>query len=498
MRKKNRNISNINYINNTSYFKKSPITRMYILMNELKDIDNKLNLNFDYYKTSFKSMPSYTIFYPNNILFYINIENYNIDNETTLYDTFISRYTENYFDIDYDNDNNDSDNQLVLFKDDTLECFTDGSCDKNPGPAGCASICPKNELFNIKYSFDHETVINYAELMAIFIILEKLNNNKNNIDISNYLNIAIFTDSMFVFNILRKTGYPKLHYYYELIIKIFYLLNNLKSFKFKIIKVKAHPTNEYNNKVDLAAKEAMKIAKKWKKHQFDFNNIEYGNKWDNNKTPAIVSIAKQIDILKMKYNERRDSKWRNKIIEIINNKNIRKREQIEPKWPKNYLFAHSVWKLYINEKILDNNSKYFINEMKLLNSKQCEIINKLRTECINLNSFKKNINQHNTGKCDYCNDCYETVEHFIMDCPQFELIRDKFRRKLCKLNDFFKENIKWDIMNILFPHRWQIRPSTRDKNYKEKIKTNTQNRVKIILEIIKYVQLTKRFENEKY
>ena len=54
------------------------------------------------------------------------------------------------------------------------------------------------------------------------------------------------------------------------------------------------------------------------------------------------------------------------------------------------------------------------------------------------------------------------------------------------------------VINILFPHVWQIKPQRDDENYKMKITNGIHRRICIFKEIIEFVQRTKRFKREKY
>ena len=83
----------------------------------------------------------------------------------------------------------------------------------------------------------------------------------------------------------------------------------------------------------------------------------------------------------------------------------------------------------------------------------------------------------NNGICECCNlGSFETVRHFIIDCTKFDYHRHKFRKKLCKINAFFKQPINCNVLNILFPHYWQLRPNIKDVFYNDKLIANDKNR----------------------
>ena len=156
------------------------------------------------------------------------------------------------------------------------------------------------------------------------------------------------------------------------------------------------------------------------------------------------------------------------------------------------------------------------NELKFLKPYEASIITKLRTECINLNGYKNfRFSDHNNGKyelCKYCN-VPETVKHYLIDCPgqqnksalemnswetNFNANRNIFKYKLKKIDSFFKNRANFNVINLLFPHTWQVKPIRKEKNYKIKMENRTKRRVIIIKELIEFIHRTKRFKREKY
>ena len=114
-------------------------------------------------------------------------------------------------------------------------------------------------------------------------------------------------------------------------------------------------------------------------------------------------------------------------------------------------------------------SKRLRNQSKFLKQYESDIVNKLRSECINLNGYKKFKYGESNGNCIYCN-VEETMEHFILDCSgskreyvnyhnenemNYNEIRLKFRKDLSKIAIFFKEEKDFNIINLLFPNVWQ-------------------------------------------
>ena len=153
---------------------------------------------------------------------------------------------------------------------------------------------------------------------------------------------------------------------------------------------------------------------------------------------------------------------------------------------------------------LRNNSNKLKKELKFLNDYECKIITKLRTEYINLNSFKKHYFKETNGNCEICN-CHDTVEHYLMEC----LINDKMQNKITemrnkfwydmkKIHSFFKFEMNKNIINILFPNSWLFEPLKDDKKYYDKIKKNQETRIKILKRLCKFVIDCGRFENDEY
>ena len=157
-------------------------------------------------------------------------------------------------------------------------------------------------------------------------------------------------------------------------------------------------------------------------------------------------------------------------------------------------------------------SKSLRNQLKYLKQYECEIINKLRTECINLNGYKKYKFDESSGKCIYCN-VEETVEHFLLKCKgskneyanyhneceiDYDLQRDKLRKELKKHAIFFKESKNFNVINILFPNIWQVDPKKTNPDYHEIKEKNRKREINILKCVVRFVQNTKRFKKEKY
>ena len=248
------------------------------------------------------------------------------------------------------------------------------------------------------------------------------------------------------------------------------------------------------------AKQAAIIANNCK---YGYDNIINYNTYLN---PINVDISKDLILLK---------KWY---------KNERKREWLErqQQWKdKNIECDFYVGNMIMQQYMVNfDGARYNIrkfnkklrNQIKYLSKYESEIINKLRTECINLNGYKNYKYGESNGKCIYC-DVEETVEHFILKCKgskndfvnyyneyemDYDVIRKKFRKNLIKKAKFFQQDINFNIINILFPHIWQQDPINTDPKYHEIKERNEKREIEVLKCVVQFVKDTKRFKKEKY
>ena len=136
---------------------------------------------------------------------------------------------------------------------------------------------------------------------------------------------------------------------------------------------------------------------------------------------------------------------------------------------------------------------------------------KLRTEYINLNNYLHYIGKHSDGTCDGCEEI-ENVSHFLTECPGFtdEIqmsynrnnrnyvgYRKNLRKRLRKIDIFFKYEENFTAVNMLYPHIWQTKPKRKDENYKEILEKNTRKRISILKAVIKFVIETRRFFTDR-
>ena len=146
-----------------------------------------------------------------------------------------------------------------------IEVYTDGSCLGNPGTGGWAFLILNEGLIINHFGYQPDTTNNQMELTATIKALEYIKDNEK---------ITIFTDSSYVKSGITswiinwkknnwKNSQKKEVKNKDLWIKLD-ILNSQKKIIWKWVK--AHDINEYNNKVDLLAREA---AEKLIKSSFD-------------------------------------------------------------------------------------------------------------------------------------------------------------------------------------------------------------------------------------
>ena len=382
--------------------------------------------------------------------------------------------------------------------------YTDGSCYPNPGPGGASYFSP-NFIINRKmHVVDHDTTINYCELYAIKMVISSFLRyikfcKNNNIDKQGY-NVNIFTDSSFVCDLLSKNGYPKLDYYYKLLQAIFKLSNELQNEKIKIniFKIRSHKGIIGNTIADSIAKEAAVWAKDCK---YGYSNIV---KYDMSQNPINVDIAKDLIKLRRKNKDLRRKEW-------IQDKNTREEEKLFDEQSEKFKGSGIFVNAMMNENYrIKNRNNLMKEELKYLSKTEVGIITKLRTEYINLNHYLWYMKKHDDGACKYCK-VLEDVEHFLIDCPgctnkmeqcysprnvEYDPLRKTLRKNLRKIDIFFKYEINFNVVNILFPSKWQLQPRKKEKNFQQIKEKNLQKRIQILKEVILFVNKSKRFKDD--
>ena len=433
------------------YLAQAPLSKAYQTIHKI--IDSGTTIPTIFTPQYFRAPPCYTTQFPMKFEMYDSLEGYEME------------YSED-----------DMYNQL--------QCWTDGSCKPNPGPGGASAYFPEMDNISSNTYFTFETTINHAEIVAIKIAFEQILANIDQIH-NDYKCITIFTDSLFCYNLFTGDSYPSLKLYYNELIKIFNIINQLKN-KYHIIfvKVSSHTNIEENDEVDTRAKDAAETAIKL---QENGNNSECN--WEPRKTPAIVDIQHYVSAIKQQYQLQQQKQFE----ELFKQLHDQSMEMRNKRWKK-YLLIDALFD--IDGKFKQNVSKLFKHELNELNGYQIEIITKLRTEHIGLFGYCEYILGHPSGICPECL-VTETVEHYICDCPVFEKQRIQMRKELAKMEIQFDGDPFFNIYNILFPHLWVMLPDPGDEQYKQLWNIATRRRAAALRIVSNFVSSSQRFYNKE-
>lgn len=152
-----------------------------------------------------------------------------------------------------------------------VRIFTDGACSNNPGPGGWGAVFYKENGQETISGHEVETTNNRMELMAIVKALSKIK--KEYRDCKEY---EIYSDSAYVVNAINygwiakwainnwvttKGEEIKNQDLWKRYLKLSNDLN-LKNVKIKVIKIKGHNNNAFNDHVDEVAKAEVKLARR--------------------------------------------------------------------------------------------------------------------------------------------------------------------------------------------------------------------------------------------
>jgi len=156
---------------------------------------------------------------------------------------------------------------------------------------------------------------------------------------------------------------------------------------------------------------------------------------------------------------------------VIDNQTITKqdvkkaaRESVTKKWQTRWENSNSGRHYFQFHKTVKDKVK-----KDLPNKQMYNIMNSLRSGYSKLNSYQKHINQHiNTENCEFCNQ-KEDVEHFLLHCKNYEMIREELIQKLY----FIKGNLQVDLDILL--------------------EVNSEDSENIIPVLCEYIEATGRF-----
>ena len=136
-----------------------------------------------------------------------------------------------------------------------IDIYTDGSCLGNPGNGGWAFLVKKNDIISSRSGFVLNTTNNQMELTAAIKAIEFLDTNDviNLLTDSNYVKngITSWIKNWKINNWKNSSKQPVKN---KDLWERLYELNSIKSVNWQWVK--AHSTNNYNNQVDLLARQS--------------------------------------------------------------------------------------------------------------------------------------------------------------------------------------------------------------------------------------------------
>lgn len=153
-----------------------------------------------------------------------------------------------------------------------IRIFTDGACSNNPGPGGWGAVFYKDTKQEIISGHEVETTNNRMELMAIVKALEKIKKE----ECLYHKEFEIYSDSAYVVNAINygwlskwslnnwvttKGEEIKNQDLWKRYLKLNgYLIH--KGINVRLIKIKGHNNNAFNDHVDEIAKAEVKLARR--------------------------------------------------------------------------------------------------------------------------------------------------------------------------------------------------------------------------------------------
>lgn len=155
-----------------------------------------------------------------------------------------------------------------------IRIFTDGSCSENPGPGGWAAVFNTENKCDIIKGNEQSTTNNRMELKAVVESLKKIlsYNSEKNIE---GIEFELYSDSAYVVNAINncwidkwfknnwKTTKDDNVKNKDLWSEFFFLRNKVRAsgIYVKVIKIKGHAGNTFNELVDKLAREETLKAK---------------------------------------------------------------------------------------------------------------------------------------------------------------------------------------------------------------------------------------------
>ena len=268
---------------------------------------------------------------------------------------------------------------------DTAIAFTDGSCLTNPGPCGagaCIFIPGQEQPELLKQPVTNRGSILLGELIAIKLAIDHVVSVKTNQGNRNFDKLLILSDSQSAIGHLNLGWEPNAHKYSILDVKA--SIKNLEKMgtSVEIAWTPGHADIKGNESADKLAKEATKEAK------------ELGE----DELPAVTTLQ-DVKMAARKYGMQ---KWQNKWDWSETGRHL---YELRPK--VDFKDKH-IYKTTIGEKIITQlrTGYVFLNEY--------------------LHSCRWGITESPNCQCGE----KETVHHYLLHCPKYEIQRESLRRSL--------------------------------------------------------------------
>ena len=330
---------------------------------------------------------------------------------------------------------------------------TDGSVTENKGGFGAI-------IFNMdKITFEEykipQSIFTYStscELGAIKHIVQTVTEKQLNIwpkKKRQKIRALIVSDSLPSLKWLDHSWYTQDETNYEMLNEIYHAIQQCPKIHWTMKKIKAHIGHDINEWADQLAKEGA---------DFHPTRILY---------PYKYATLKSIKNDNKKRIKSRSKQYKNR---FIHNR------------PSNDFFK----KYKINA---DNPFKIENEHMRIID---LQFITQLRTQHVLLNEYKFKYKMAETDICPNC-DKKESVQHFMMECPEYDIPRNKLFNRIHKNYPNKLDDIQ--LHHILFPDI----PTrcTNNKFEQEKYLADRRNyRLDILKQLIQYIKETQRFKKE--
>lgn len=155
-----------------------------------------------------------------------------------------------------------------------IKIYTDGACSNNPGPGGWGVVFTGEEKLRVLAGYDVCTTNNRMELLAVVKAFQYVYRHSLNYEGV----LELYSDSAYVVNAINNNWLTSWRFndwktskgspvknadFWKMYIKYSTLLKRDTNVVIKIIKVKGHAGDTYNEYVDGIAKEQVSLARQY-------------------------------------------------------------------------------------------------------------------------------------------------------------------------------------------------------------------------------------------